>query len=256
MSHATSQRRGQILTELFDKKHVTVRGLADRMDVSEATVRRDLKTLADQHDVQLVHGGATLPQHRDYSFRAKADRNPEAKRTIGRLAAEFVPDGDQIFVDSGTTCFQLVAALQGRDNVSVLTTSLRIATELTVPGLNMILLGGQYRAVRRDTVGPVAIHAIEHLRGYIAFIGTDGMSTDFGPAASDIDSAHLYQLIVENARETVLLADQSKFSAPSLFRIARWEQVSKVVTESEPDQAWKQFFKAQDIGLIYPSGEK
>jgi DeoR/GlpR family transcriptional regulator of sugar metabolism len=82
------------------------------------------------------------------------------------------------------------------------------------------------------------------------------MSTDFGPAASDIDSAHLYQLIVENARETVLLADQSKFNAPSLFRIARWEQVSKVVTESEPDQAWKQFFKAQDIGLIYPSGEK
>ena len=254
MSYAGTQRRADILAELLQRKHVTVRNLAARMEVSEATVRRDLRTMAAQKEVTLVHGGATLRRQNDFSFQAKSARSPEAKCVIGELAANLVGDGDQVFIDSGTTCFQMIPTLRRREHVSVLATSLRLAMEIEAPGLHIILLGGQYRTTRMDTVGPVALAALEHLRGYSAFIGADGLSREFGPSASDIDSAHLHQHIVKNARKTILLADQKKFDEPSLFRIAQWDQVDKVITECGPSDDWIKFFEKQRIELIYPDG--
>ena len=256
MHRAVVQRHEDILAELFHKKHVSVKTLAVQMSVSEATVRRDLRILADQRELTLVHGGATMPRQGDFSFQAKTLRSPEAKQVIGHLAAELVGDGDQIFIDSGTTCFQMIPGLRCRENVLVIATSLRLAGEMIIPGLNIILLGGQYRATRMDTIGPVALNALEQLRGYVAFIGADGLSQDFGPTAIDIDSAHLHQCVVKNARQTVLLADQNKFDVPSLFRIAPWEEIDLIVTESEPNETWRDFFGERGIDVIYPIGER
>ena len=252
MSRATAERRTKILAQLLDRKHVTVRDLAAGLQVSEATVRRDLRELADRDELSLVHGGATLARGGDYSFQAKSGRAPEAKEVIGELAAELVADGDQIFLDSGTTCFQLATKLHRRQEVSVLAASLRLATELEAPGVRVILLGGQYRPARMDTVGPLAHKALDQLRGYTAFIGADGLSTDFGPSASDIESAHLHQKVVSNAERTVLLVDDTKFAAASLFRITDWEEVSKVVTNSPPSGTWQDFFAQHEIDVIHP----
>ena len=244
-------RRDWIMTALLEKKRVSVSHLAVDLDVSEATVRRDLRRLASEEDIQIVHGGATLRPQVDYSFHAKIRRNPEAKQVIGRLAAESICDGDHVFVDSGTTCLQMSPHLRQLKDVSVIATSLRLASELNAPGVNVVLLGGQYRAARMDTVGPLAVNSLDQLRGYIAFIGADGVSMDFGPSANDMESAHLHQIVVRNAQKTVLLVDSSKFAAPSLHRIARWEEVDLVITESQPTQHWQDFFSEHQIELIY-----
>src|SRR5438093_13132398 len=96
MNSTSRQRREQILTELFDQKHVTAKDLAAKMDVSEATVRRDLKALADTGEVELVYGGATLRRPSDFSFRSKGIGNVEAKRIVGRLVSALVNDDGQI----------------------------------------------------------------------------------------------------------------------------------------------------------------
>jgi DeoR family fructose operon transcriptional repressor len=239
------------MTELLDRKHVSIRDLAVHMGLSEATVRRDLKALADLRQVDLVHGGATLPRDIDFSFYAKQDRNLDAKRTIGQLAATLVRDGDQLFLDSGTTCFEMAEPLAARRGLSVIVNSARLALELRTAGV--IILGGQYRPDRMDTTGPIAVNTLEQLRGYRAFIGADGLAMDFGVSAADIESADLYRRAVNNARETTLLVDHSKFASSSLFKIVDFDRITRVVTDSQPPAEWIEFLQARKIEVLWPT---
>ena len=253
MSASTRQRRERILSRVYETGHVAVRELAVSLAVSEATVRRDLRALAGENTVQLVHGGASLVRPYDFSFNSKLTRNMEAKRIIGRLAAELVADGDTIFLDSGTTCFQMAPFLKGRRGLKVIANSARLALELDTPGLDVILVGGQYRPERMDTIGPLAVGMLEQLRGYVAFIGADGLSMDFGLTASDIESAHLYRMATRNAREVVLVADHSKFVSPSLFKIVDFDAISRVVTDKALPAQWADFFSGRGIRTIAPA---
>jgi DeoR family transcriptional regulator of aga operon len=250
MNSSPGQRREQILSALYERRHVTARDLAVDIGVSEATVRRDLKALADHGEIELVYGGATLRRLSDYSFRAKATRNIEAKQRIGRLAADLVSDDDQIFLDSGTTCFAMAERLKRKRGLSIIVNSARLALELGASGLSVILLGGLYRAERMDSTGPLALATLDQLRGYVCFIGADGLSLDFGPAAADIESACLYRRAVQNARQTVLLVDHSKFQAPSLCKIVDWDAIAVVVTDAAPAPPWDEFFQSRGIAVV------
>ncbi len=250
MSRTASQRRETILTELYEHRHLTARDLAAGIGVSEATVRRDLKSLADDGQVELVYGGATIRRQSDFSFRSKETRNVDAKQLIGRCAAGLIRDQEQIFLDSGTTCFAMAPFLKRRRGLSVIVNSARLALELEAPGLSVILLGGQYRAERMDTTGPLTMSALEQLRGYICLIGADGLSMDFGLAAADIESASLYRRAVQNARQTILLADHTKFLAPSLYKLVDWDAISVVVTDRAVDPAWGEFFNQREIRVL------
>ena len=238
------------MNELFEHRHRMARDLAAVVGASEATVRRDLKRLAEDGQIELVYGGAKLRQVSDFSFRFKATQNVEAKQAIGRMAAELVHDDQQLFLDSGTTSFAVAPFLKRRRGLSVIVNSARLALELGAPGLSVIMLGGQYRADRMDSVGPLALSALDKLRNYICMIGADGLSMDFGPSACDIESAALYGMAVKNARETVLLADHSKFSSPSLYKIVEWSAISRVVTDRPPSASWKEFFASRGISVM------
>jgi DeoR/GlpR family transcriptional regulator of sugar metabolism len=256
MSLNNKQRRDQILARIYELGHVEVKELAVAMTVSEATVRRDLRTLADEGRLELVYGGATLPRASDFSFRTKATRNVEAKRVIGRLAADLVADGAQIYMDSGTTCFEMCPHLRRRRGVSIIANSVRLASELgAVPDLSVLLIAGLYRPERMDTVGPLASTTIDQLRGFQAYIGADGLSLDFGITAADIESAHLYRQVIRNARETILLVDHSKFLSPSLFKICEFDTISIVITDQKPNPPWLEFLNDKGIEVIYPQSD-
>lgn len=251
----SQQRHDRILAEVLEKRHVNVRDLAAGMAVSEATVRRDLKAMADTGQIDLVYGGATLRRTSDFSFRSKGLRNTGAKQTIGALAARLVGDDEQIFLDSGTTCFALAPFLKRRRGVSVIVNSARLALELDAPGLSVILLGGQYRPDRMDAIGPLATSTLDQLRGFLCFIGSDGLSMEFGLAAADIESANLYRMAVRHARQTVLLVDHTKFMSPSLFKIVDWDPIQKVVTDQPPPPEWAEFLQGRSIEVFHPGHE-
>ncbi len=256
MTFNTAQRRDVILRRILDCGRVEVKQLAQEMAVSDATVRRDLRLLADQSQLELVYGGATLPRATDFSFRSKASRNIEAKRMIGALAAALVGDNDQILIDSGTTCFEMCHHLKRRRGLRVIVNSARLAFELgSIAEISVILIGGHYRPERMDAVGPLATSTIEQLRGYGVFIGADGLSRDFGVSASDIESAHLYRQAIRNARETILLVDHTKLMAPSLFKICEIDEISRVVTDQKPDDSWFEFLSGRGIDVLFPPPE-
>jgi len=240
------------MSQLLDQKQVTVKELAAAMGVSDATVRRDLKALADEQGLKLVHGGAALPRERDFSFQARQLRATDEKRIIGRLASKFLRDGEHVFLDSGTTCSELVPYVRKMHDITILANSARLALELDSSGVKLFLIGGEYRPDRMDTIGPMAVSTLNQVRGYTAFIGADGLSMDFGPSASDLASAHLHRQVVANACATVVLADHSKFGNASLFQIVDWSRITTVVTDKEPDKPWQQFFLESNINVVFP----
>ncbi len=253
MSLTTKQRGDLILRRILEHGHVEVKELAREMTVSDATVRRDLRSLSDAGQVELVYGGATLPRATDFSFRSKALRNIEAKRAIGQLAAGLVTDNEQVFIDSGTTCFEMCHHLKRRRGLHVIVNSARLAVEFgNSTEISVILIGGHYRPERMDSVGPLATATIEQLRGYLAFIGADGLSRDFGVSASDIESAHLYRQVIRNARETILLVDHTKFLTPSLFKICEMDDISRIVTDQKPIAEWHDFLRVRGIEVLHP----
>jgi DeoR/GlpR family transcriptional regulator of sugar metabolism len=257
MSKGALNRYETIRGLVMSSGHVAVKDLAREMDVSEATVRRDLRTLARDQKIELVHGGATAPRNTDQSLIARANRNTEAKMAIGRLAGALVSDHQMLFVDAGTTCYEMRHDLFRRRGLTVIVNSTRLAIELgNNSDAGVIVLSGQYRPDRMDLVGPLAVNSIDQLRGYVAFLGADGLDPEFGIFASEIQTAHLYQHVIRNARETVLLADHTKFASPSLYRIGDIDSITKVVTDRAPSDEWMAFFAAKDIDLIYPESSE
>jgi DeoR/GlpR family transcriptional regulator of sugar metabolism len=240
------------MSQLLEHKQVTVKELALAMEVSDATVRRDLKALADEQGLKLVHGGAALPRERDFSYQARMLRSSDEKKVIGSLASKMLRDGDHVFLDSGTTCSELVPFVKRMHEITILANSARLALELDASGVQLFLIGGEYRPDRMDTIGPMAVSTLNQVRGYTAFIGADGLSMDFGPSASDLASAHLHRQVVANALSTILLVDSSKFGGASLFQIVEWSKIVTVVTDREPDAAWLEFFNERNIGVVYP----
>jgi len=181
----------------------------------------------------------------------------EAKMLIGRLAGALVADNQMLFVDAGTTCYEMRHDLLRRTGLTVIVNSARLAIEIgNNSDASVIVLSGQYRPERMDLVGPLSVHTIDQLRGYVAFLGADGLDPEFGIFASEIQTAHLYQHVIRNARETILLADHTKFAAPSLYRIGDIDSISKVVTDRAPTDEWMEFFASRDIDLIYPESNE
>lgn len=253
----SQQRRETILDQILQRGHVTVKNLAEEMSVSEATVRRDLRSLSDEGELELVYGGATLPRRSDFSLHTKAKLNVESKRLIGRLAASLVGDGETILLDSGTTVYEMTPCLKAKRGMTIILNSARHAMELgSSSDANIIHLGGQYRPDTMDTVGPMAVATLEQLRGFRAFIGADGLSMEFGVTACDIESAHLYRLAIRNAREAILLVDHTKFLAPSLFKFCEVDAVSRVVTDREPLPEWMEYLHEKGIEVLYPEKVK
>jgi len=251
MTSTIQQRRDEILSQAYQSGHVSVRQVAERLDVSEATIRRDLHELAAEGLLELTHGGATVTRTSDYSFLSKSTRNLEAKKVIAEIAADIICDGDQIFLDSGTTCFVTAPVLRGKKQLSVIVNSVRTAQELHAPGVEVLLLGGQFRQDRMDTAGPIAVETLEHFRGYRAFLGADGISMDVGLTSVDIESAHINKLASKNAKESILLVDSSKFDNPKLYKIMDFETLSLVITEKQPPAEWMAFFEARQINVLY-----
>lgn len=257
MPPVSQQRKELILRKVLESGHVMVRDLSEEMTVSEATVRRDLRALSDQGEIELVYGGATLPRSSDFSFRSKSQRNTEAKRVIGRLAADLVHDGETILLDSGTTVSEITPFLKRKRGLAIIVNSARMAIELgtSKESASIITLGGQYRPDRMDCIGPLAVSTLEQLRGFRAFIGADGLNMEFGVTASDIDSSHLYRLAIRNATETILMVDHTKFQTPSLFKICEIDSISRIVTDRQPPREWMTFLNEHGVEVIHPKDQ-
>lgn len=231
-----AQRHKRILEHL--KQHHVVQNttLAEMLQVSEATVRRDLEELDAQGLLERTHGGAMLSQRlaQEPEYTDSAQSHPHEKRAIGAHAAGLVESGDIVFVNSGTTATQLVSHLHQVRDLTLVTNNVRAAQEARETGLDieLILLGGVFRYRSDSVAGHHAVNILNQIYAAKAFIGVDGISLRHGcttPTAPEADVARV--MIARTRGPVIALADHSKWGVVSNFQLAHIDQVQVLVTD-------------------------
>ena len=222
-------RTQALLTLLEQEREVPVHVLAAELQISESTVRRDLSKLAESGRVCRTHGGAFLRREalQETSFIEKRESAVEEKREIARKAAQDIPQGSSIFIDSGTTCMEFARCLFRRSDCRIFTNSLPILVEACQSQATVTALGGEVRSISRALIGSGALSGLENLRLDIALIGASGLHPEDGAFTTETMEASVKTCAIQRSRETWLLADESKWQAAAALRFAKWSDFQR-----------------------------
>ncbi|MBX9245185.1 DeoR/GlpR transcriptional regulator [Actinotalea ferrariae] len=237
-----TERQQEILTRARLDGRVEVKDLADALDVTPETVRRDLTALERRGLLRRVHGGA-IPVERLGIEPAVADREGRMagqKERIAKAALDELPDGGAIVLDAGTTTIRLAEMLPTDRELTVVTHALPIAMLLASrPSITLHLLGGTVRGRTLAAVGPWAERAMADVYADVAFLGTNGLTVERGLTTPDLAEAGVKRALVAAARRTVVLADHTKVGRSDFAQVAPLSAVDTVITDSElePDLA-------------------
>jgi DeoR/GlpR family transcriptional regulator of sugar metabolism len=247
----TDERQALILEHLQAQGRVLAADLADELEVSADTVRRDLRELDDAGLLKRVHGGA-LPRRGDAApFAVRERRAPEAKDSIARRAANLVRDGQVVVLDGGTTTLRVARALRDDLRATVITTSPPIVMALAAhPRLDVTVVGGTLRADGLVTVGAAAVDALRAVRADIVFLGVCGLHPEIGLTTVDLEERHVKAAMIEGAGEVVALADHDKLGTALPMVVAPLTAVTHVVTDAEADEAALAPYRALGIEVL------
>ncbi len=239
-----TERQQQIEQLIAVDGRVAVVDLADRFGVTTETVRRDLAQLERIGLVRRVHGGAVSRGRVSTAESPIAERAAQrsgAKLLIARRAVELVGDDfdGSVYLDAGSTTSAVAQLLAQRSAAAraleVVTHSMTVAQALAgSASLGLTAIGGRVRGLTAAAVGAQTVAAVSRLRPDIAFVGTNGISADFGLSTPDPDEAAVKRAIVEAARRVVVVADAAKFDAELLVSFAPLAAVDVLVTEAPP----------------------
>lgn len=230
-------RRSLIIKAVEDRGSATVQDLADRLQVSMMTIRRDLVELEREGAIRRVHGGAVSARGRAYEplFHLRATVMPEAKTQIGKVAAELVIDGDSIALDVGTTTIEVARALVGKRNLTIVTPSLHVANLfLNQSDTRLIVTGGIARSVEGSLVGELTAYAFRQLHVDRLFLGVACIDATLGMTEYNWEDAIVKQQMIAAAKEVIVVADSAKFAKVAFAHVANFSQVHRIVTDRVP----------------------
>ena len=231
----TITRRTLILERLDSEGECHVMRMADDLGVSPMTIRRDLDALEKEGRVLRTHGGAAPAGRVAFAFQFLQRENEQsaAKLAIGILAASLVQDGQSVLLDSGTTTLAVARELKARRKLTVITTSLPIASELQhSDAAELILLGGNLRRETPDLIGALTEMNLEQLRADVAFIGAEAVDAGGTVFSSSLAVARLLKKMAASARQVHIVADSTKIGRSALARFGVLKNWSGLITDN------------------------
>ncbi len=227
------QRWNDLRALIRESGVIRVEDICRRLKVSAATVRRDLDQLERLGAIQRVHGGAVSVESRleEPLFEDKTSLTAREKRRIAEAALQLIEAGDTIYLDVGSTVLELARLLRDRANLTVVTNSLRAASELSGNGPRLIMIGGELRRLSQTLVGPLTRLVLSELNLDKAFMGTIGFAAKEGLTTTDPSEAFTKEFVMGQARQVIVLADSSKSGKVSFARAGRWDKVHVLITD-------------------------
>ena len=233
----TTQRRHDILRQLYLSGYVEARELADGMRVDASTIRRDLDALAAEGHLERTHGGArTRPGAVDLPYAIKQQQQLGAKRAIAIVAASLVSDGESLILDSGSTTYEVAFELRRRTNLTVITNDLLVArTVADYPGVRLMVTGGELLPATYTLFGDRALAMVSDLRVDWAFLGADAIDPESGITNTNSLEVPMKRTMLAAARTKVVVVDSSKFGQHALVRVAGVEEVDRIITDDGLD---------------------
>ncbi|OGV86748.1 MAG: hypothetical protein A2340_13395 [Lentisphaerae bacterium RIFOXYB12_FULL_60_10] len=249
LAAARVEKVRRILTE---RPIVSVADLSRDLQVSPATIRRDLRTMERARLVRRVHGGAIASDSRltEPLFDDKTSLATNEKHRIARKALTFIKPRDSIFLDGGSTVLTLAGLLQGMTDVTVVTNSLRVVMCLSGAGPRVILVGGEFRRLSQTFVGSLSSGILDRLHLDTAFMGTIGLSAAEGMTTTDPREAFTKEQVISHARQVILLADGTKVGNISFVRFGSVENVNVLITDSGAPRRELDRIKKRGVRLV------
>jgi DeoR family transcriptional regulator, aga operon transcriptional repressor len=232
-----ARRREQILQLLqtVESGSLSVEEIADRFGVSFATVRRDLSRLHQDRHITRTYGGVALTGPAELSIHQRHLEFTAEKDAIGRRAAQLVEDGAVVIVDAGTTTEFVARHLDAAD-VTVFTNGIgAVNVLLGNEDVSVVVLGGRLRSVNQTISGAEAEHMLHSVVADFAFIGADAVHPTYGVASRTLEQSRLKTLMMQRARQTVVVADRRKLGTDQFNYWSPTPPRWRLITDDEAD---------------------
>lgn len=249
-----AEHRLELIRDLLrQKQRVHVKDLVDQLDVSEESIRRDLRELETQGFARRVYGGAVLDrQGSDQPFAERLRVGAREKARIGEAAAALVADGMKIFVDEGTTVLACLKHLETRKDLTIVSNSLAVAAHFyysSTPGVRV--LGGRLRPDYQATFGPETVAAMQEHYFDLAIIAISAVHAERGFMDYGEDEAIIRRAARAHAKRSVIVADSSKFGRLGSIHTFGLRDVDGVITGATLTKDFSEQFLKFNVDIIY-----
>jgi DeoR family glycerol-3-phosphate regulon repressor len=231
-----AHRESEILDALKVEGSCRIHELAGRLNVTEETIRRNVKRLAAQGLVRKLHGGVELAEPvQELSFAHRMGENPGAKMRVARRLADLIRNGDSLILDIGSTTAFVARALRAHRNLMVVTNSLAVAQTLACTNNNRVFLaGGELRSHDAGAFGHEAHAFIRQFQVDHAVLSVAAINAQRGFMLFDMQEAEFSRAVMARATRTIVAADATKFGRSAPIQIAAPQAVDVLVTDEAP----------------------
>ena len=233
-----AERQGRILEILAEQRGVRVSALSELLGVSEMTIRRDLERLEGEGLLSRTHGGAILKQHivEEPRYVTNVRTHAQEKQRIARATAAMIKPGETVFLGSGTTATEVLTHVDPALRARIITHNLGAISSAQGKALDVILLGGLYRARTNTLEGALALEVLSGFHSSKFILGADGVSLEEGVTTASVGLAGVERAMIRQTRgEVIVLADRSKIGVVGDFVICTLSDVQTVVIDDGVD---------------------
>jgi DeoR/GlpR family transcriptional regulator of sugar metabolism len=242
------ERQQRILARLRNEGRVVAAELAEAFEVSEDSIRRDLRELAAQGLCKRVYGGALLPAATLTPLKQRRTEHPLRKQALAREAAGLVKPGQTLLIDAGTTNAAIAAALPMGAGLTVITNTPQVAQLLLDrEGFDVLLIGGRVSPSIGGAIGSQAVEQVRRLRADLCFPGACAIDAAHGLWSFDSEEALFKRAMIEASDETVVVATDDKLDVVAAHQVVELARVQHLVVEYSADRVTRAAFSTHGV---------
>ncbi|MDK7050659.1 DeoR/GlpR family DNA-binding transcription regulator [Aerococcus sanguinicola] len=252
-----AERHKKILELLASQQVVKTSELSDYFNLSRQTIHNDIDVMESKGLLQKVHGGAVSNKVAiEPEAHQRKQHFPKEKDAIARQAAQFVKEGETLFIDMGTTTAAMVPYLSAFNQLTIITNNVQVAIDLREKAaFTVILLGGNLRVKEMSTSGLDTVLALKKYYADRCFLGASGVSADQGFTDYHLDENQVRRQMIANAEHNYVLCDHSKLNQHTLEQFAPLSAIETLIVDACPDANLKKVLLDQGLNLIETSPE-
>ncbi|HEY7796643.1 MAG TPA: DeoR/GlpR family DNA-binding transcription regulator, partial [Microbacteriaceae bacterium] len=262
MNLLAAQRRASISSLVSKRGAITISELAEQLQVSEMTVRRDIDSLEGDGLVRRVHGGVTSTDFRattaELPFTENLNKRAEAKAAIAKEAVRLVKPGDSLALLGGSTVYSLAQELLSVANLTIVTNSIPISNlfmSQQQANTNSVYVSGGTPTPTDSLIGNLAVSAFGQFNFDVVFMGSLGMDLEAGFSAPSLVEAETNRAIMLKGKLTALLVDNSKWGVKGFSSFAKLSEADVLVTDAGLGESAREELKSK-VGRLLVAGER
>ena len=245
---AAEERQNRIVELVSEKGNIQAERLAEDLDVSRMTIRRDLDKLKQEGIIERRHGAAVIKHEATYT--EKMVTMMEEKQQLASACAAMVKPGDTVFLDSGTTICEIAKRIMSIPDLTVITNDIEVGFLLHRSNVELMICGGTVQKETGSIFGTFSNQMMSYIHVGIAFMGAMSIDSNFNVLTPTMDKASLKRMVTKNANRSYLVVDHSKFNRQALMKINNLQDYTGVVTTKVFDEKELERIQERDIHLI------